>query len=162
MVNVPSGVLIDEEGTIVRWDEGTYSREFQAGTMTIGTNLYRPIVEDWVAKGSDSPYLQTPEQLSHWLRRRSSPEARADAYFRLASYHFEAGNQEAAERYWAEAQALNPDSWNYHRQDWSFTPAEANRNWFQKVQTLGDKPYYAPIELPEGVSPPEDAADGDN
>lgn len=44
------------------------------------------------------------------------------------------------------AQALNPDSWNYHRQDWSFTPAEAGINWQRKVQTLGDKPYYRPID----------------
>ncbi|MCZ6618701.1 MAG: redoxin domain-containing (seleno)protein, partial [Gammaproteobacteria bacterium] len=43
------------------------------------------------------------------------------------------------------AQRLNPDSWNYHRQDWSFTPEEAGANWQKKAQAL-TKPYYEPIE----------------
>ncbi|MGH9141580.1 MAG: hypothetical protein ACRD2I_10635 [Vicinamibacterales bacterium] len=25
------------------------------------------------------------------------------------------------------AQTLNPDDWNYHRQEWSFTPSEAGK-----------------------------------
>ena len=30
----------------------------------------------------------------------------------------------------------------------AFTPEQATANWMKKVQTLGGKPYYAPMDLP--------------
>ena len=67
-------------------------------------------------------------------------------------YFHQQGDEERANRYWEAAQKLNPDSWNYHRQDWSFTPEVANQNWYRKVQKLGDKPYYEPLDLPEAAA----------
>lgn len=52
-----------------------------------------------------------------------------------------------ANSYWERAEELFPDSWNYARQDWSFTPEEAGRNWSEKVDGLGNTPYYAPLDL---------------
>ena len=49
-----------------------------------------------------------------------------------------------------QEQALNPDDWNYHRQDWSFTPGEAGAKWMEKFQKL-EEPYYPKLELkPKG------------
>ena len=42
------------------------------------------------------------------------------------------------------AQQLNPDDWNYHRQDWSFGQ-NAGRKWLEKFQKT-DKEYY-PLDI---------------
>jgi len=55
LVNVPSGVWIDEQGKIMRINEGTYAKEHMNGAW--GTNDYVPIVRDWVAKGADSEHV---------------------------------------------------------------------------------------------------------
>ena len=54
--------------------------------------------------------------------------------------------------YWERAQALAPDNWNYHRQDWNLTEGLAGPKYREKRGALGDKPYYAPLEAP----PPAD------
>ena len=61
------------------------------------------------------------------------------------------GDEAKANHYWEIAQALNPDSWNYARQDWSFTPEQAGENWAEKFQTLEGRPYYKPIEGLDGA-----------
>lgn len=150
LVNVPTGILIDEEGVIVRIDEGAYTQEYSAGTFTFGTDDYVPIIRDWVAKGSDSTYVLSPDQLPDLVAVGRDDRGLADAHFRLGTYLEEQGHHEAAREQWGEAQRLQPESWNYHRQEWSYTPAEHGPKWFQKVQAQGDKPYYAPMVLPEG------------
>lgn len=148
MVNVPTGVLIDEEGTVVRFDEGTYTREYSAGNLTFGTDDYLPIVRDWVAKGADSEYVQEAADIASAVGQPSDAEARADAAFRLAT-HFELqGDRERAVTYWRQAQELHPESWNYHRQEWSYDPGTHGAKWFQKFQELEGKPYYAPLNKP--------------
>ena len=153
MTNVPTGVMIDEEGRVVRFDEGTYTRTYQAGALSFGTDEYVPILRDWVEKGAASELVFSPEQMAERLPRRDRAELAADAHFRMASYLVAQGERDAAESHWAEAQRLHPESWNYHRQDWSFTPAEAGPNWIRKFQSLEGEPYYAPLEKP-GETPP--------
>ncbi len=54
-----------------------------------------------------------------------------------------------AKQYFAEAESLDPNNWNIHRQDWALTDKKAqNRNWRSKVTKL-KKPYYAPLDLPK-------------
>ncbi len=39
-----------------------------------------------------------------------------------------------AKKYFAQAEALDPNNWNIHRQDWALTDKKAqNRNWLMKV-----------------------------
>ena len=76
----------------------------------------------------------------------------ADVNFKLGVYFHVAGDEERANKYWETAEKLNPDSWNYHRQDWSFTPKEANKNWVKKVGQLNGKDYYVPLKLPKAES----------
>lgn len=150
MVNVPTAVLIDEEGQVVRHDEDAYSQEYRTGSMVFGNDRYVEVVRDWVANGPDSIYAQSGSEATAPLREISDEEESADAYFRMAVHFFLSGDEERAGRYWDRAQELNPDSWNYHRQDWSFLEAsETGRNWIQKFRALGDKPYYRPLDLPE-------------
>jgi hypothetical protein len=147
---VPTDVLIDEEGVMVRHDEDAYSKVHSMGTFEFGNDRYRPVVLDWVANGADSVYAKSPEEVTAPLRGGTDSEAQADALFKLGVYFYQAEGEELANQYWDEAQALHPVSWNMHRQDWSFlASAETSRNWLSKVQSLQGKPYYRPLELPE-------------
>lgn len=143
-MNVPSAVWIDEQGRVRRIDEGTYATTHNMGDFEFGRTDYAPMVADWVAKGEDSTYLNPPGALK--IAARSDDEQRAEAAFQLGNFFKAASDPARAEKYWAMAQSLNADSWNYHRQDWSFTPDEAGANWQKKVETLDGKPYYKPIE----------------
>jgi len=146
-VNVPSAAWIDEQGRIVRINEGTYAKTHKLGTLTIGTDDYTPALRDWVEKGDKSPYVWNSKQVTEKIRRKSSDEAKAEAVFALGTYFYDHQDKEKADQYWKQAQALFPDSWNMHRQDWAIVdPANAGRNWQQKYQSL-TKPYYADLEL---------------
>ena len=148
MVNVPTGVWIDEEGRIVRWNEGTYAAKHNINGLAFGTDRYAPAVRDWVEKGAKSEFAMTPETIAERFTAPTEDESLAEPTFRLGVYFHQAGDEDRANRYWEEAQRLNPDSWNYHRQDWSFTPEEAGPNWVKKVRQLDGKPYYEPLDLP--------------
>ena len=154
LVNVPSGIWVDEEGKIVRINEGTYAAEHKIGTLVFGSDIYPKAVMDWIEKGAKSEFVWTPEQVKQNLIPRTADGEKAESTFKLGVYFHEKGDKERAEKYWKEAERLNPDSWNFHRQDWSFTPNEANVNFFKKVRTLGDKPYYKPMQLPGEAPPP--------
>ena len=147
LVNVPSAVWIDEEGQVVRINEGTYAKSHKMGSFEFGTDEYLPAVLDWAENGSDSKYVWPADKVASKIRPRSSDESMAEAHFKLANFYFLGDDQERANAHWDKAQALHPDSWNIHRQDWSFLdPAETNRNFGAKRAAL-TKPYYAPLEL---------------
>ncbi len=146
-VNVPSAAWIDEQGRIVRINEGTYAKSHKLGPRTIGTDEYTPALRDWVAKGADSEYVWSKEQVAGKIRGKSSDEAKAEAMFQLGAYFHQQQNKVKAEQYWTQAQALFPDSWNIHRQEWAIDePQNAGTNWAEKMRGL-KKPYYADLEL---------------
>lgn len=153
MVNVPTGVWIDEEGVIVRPNEVAYSRATEltlsGKTLSAAGDEYVAALRDWVANGADSVYAMTPDEIARKTVPRSNDEALAEAHFQLGVHFNAAGNQELANKHWEAAERLRPDSWNYHRQDWSFTPKEANENWMKKFLELGDQEYYEPLQLPK-------------
>ena len=124
LVNVPSGIWIDEEGRVLRINEGAYTGFQKIGSSTTD---YLPLVRDWAANGAKSPYIWSAQEMAKRIRKPSSDEA-------------------LARRYWEKAQALAPDNWNYHRQDWISTEGLAGPKFRAKRSALGDKPYYAPIE----------------
>lgn len=147
LVNVPSGVWIDEEGRVVRIDEGTYTKAAKVLGNTIGHDGYVPALRDWVAKGEQSEFIMSPEEVTSNIRPRSSDEELAEPTFKLANHFYREGNMEAANTYWDKAQTLSPESWNFHRQDWSFLEMkDTMKNFMGKVNGLGDKDYYAPMD----------------
>jgi hypothetical protein len=148
MVNVPSGVWIDEAGRIVRPPEVAYSKEQKVLGTVIGDNRYIAGLHDWVKNGAASKFVMSPEKLASKLSERNPKQRLADAHFKLGVYFQQAGDGQSAQTHWQQAQQLNPDSWNYHRQDWSFDSPTAMRKWFSKFRALDGKPYYEPLELP--------------
>ena len=143
--NVPSAVWIDEEGYVRRIDEGAYATVHKSGDFEFGRNDYAPMVVDWVKQGDASAHLPSRGELQ--LQSRTAEAARAEPLFKLGVYFLQHDDEATARKYWVEAQKLNPESWNYHRQDWSFTSEEqAGANWVKKFQALEGKPYYKPID----------------
>lgn len=153
-VNVPSSAWIDEEGRIVRIDEGTYAKihEFGEGDQAIsfGTDVYTPALKDWVAKGADSEYVQSAETVTGNIRQHSAEQLKADAAFRLGNLFRAHGQVEKAEHYWEMARELNPDSVNFIRQNLTLTEEGSAGETFQKM--MGEyvsqgREYYRPLDI---------------
>jgi peroxiredoxin len=143
LVNVPSGIWVDEQGQVVRINEGTYTGITKIGSSTTD---YLPLVHDWVAKGAQSRYIWSSQAMANRIRKPSSDETLADPTFKLGVYFFER-DEALARKYWERAQALAPDNWNYHRQEWIGTEGIVGPKYRAKRGALGDKPYYAPLDI---------------
>ena len=154
---MPTGVWIDERGKVVRPGEPawTTSRTQMYGGKPLVTEgaEYVAAVRDWVANGDRSTYALSDAAFAARVKARSPKEMDADASFALAVWFHNHNNAALAKKYFEQAQTLNPDDWNdhrqdwnYHRQDWSFTPGDAGAKWMEKFQKL-ETPYYPTLEL---------------
>jgi len=145
------GIWIDEKGRVVRPAEPAWTESrtdnFGGKAIVIEGAQYVAALRDWVKNGDRSVYALSDEEFARRVKPRSAAEMEADASFKLAVYFHDNGNQELAAKYFEHAQQLNPDDWNYHRQEWSFTPKEAGKKWMDKFQKL-DTPYYPKLEMP--------------
>ena len=149
-INVPTGVWIDERGRVVRPAEPawTTSRTDLIGgkPLVIEGDPYVAALRDWVVNGERSRYALSDEEFAKRVKPRSPAEMEAEASFKLAVWFQQAGDSGLAATHFERAQQLNPDDWNYHRQEWSFTPGEAGKRWMEKFQKL-DQPYYPTLDM---------------
>ena len=146
LVNVPSGVWIDEEGMIVRINEGTYAKSYGA----FGTDEYAPIVKDWARNGADSPYVWDKDKVKDRIFQRTPEAEKAQPAFRLGTYYYAQENDAKADLYWNMAQELDPDSWNYLRQDIHYEEGgSAGPEWRERLANEAGRgeTYYAPLEI---------------
>jgi len=153
-VNVPSAAWVDEDGRIVRIDEGTYSKVHEIGegeqAITFGNDVYTPALKDWVAKGADSEFVQSAATVTGKIREHSFDQLKADAAFRLANLFRAHGQKAQAEQYWDLAQELNPDSINFIRQNLTLTEEGSAGETFMKLMgeyANSGKDYYRPLDL---------------
>ena len=153
-VNVPSSAWIDEAGTIVRIDEGTYSKMHSFGegdkAISFGSDVYTPALKDWVAKGDASEYVQAATTVAGNIRDHSFDQLMADAAFRLGNLFRSHGHNAKAEQYWDMAQSLNPDSINFIRQNLTLTEEGSGGETFMKL--MGEyvnqgKDFYRPLDI---------------
>lgn len=173
VVNVPSGIWIDERGLIVRppepafpWRPRQPSEELlaqlpaiaveqlrEAEKMRIEPERYVAALRDWVAHGSDSQYALSPEEVIARSRPRDEARARAAACFELGECLRHAGHQEHAARWFREAHRLDPTNWTYKRQAWSLADPlqgpteEYESDWLTDVRNIGAENYYPPLDL---------------
>jgi hypothetical protein len=152
--NVPAGIWVDEEGTIVRPPETAYpafpafaqidvddpavqARLEPAALarlrtvvphlkkMRIDPEAYVAALRDWVANGAASRFALSPQEVLERSRPRPPQEAEAAAAFALGQHLHAAGHADAAVRWWRRSHALQPDNWTYRRQAWTFAdPAQ--------------------------------------
>lgn len=125
------------------------NQELKIGGKVIRTqgDEYVAALKDWVSKGNKSEFAMSDDEYRRRMKGRSPEEGEAEASFKLAVSLHQKGQPELAQKWWLRAQKLNPESWNYHRQDWSFT-TDAGKRWMDKFQkSTGD--YYPPLVLKE-------------
>ena len=182
VVNIPNGVWIDEDGMIVRPAETapTLRREApapaggmelpdravaiftEAAKIQTDPQAYDAALRDWVAKGADSEFALSPDEVVARSRPRSADESLGQAHFEMASHLELHGDHEGAVRHFREAHRLVPGNFSYRRQAWSLEPsvegplarfwqgpapgAEADwpyeSEWLADVQAKGAENYY--------------------
>lgn len=155
-VNVPSAAWIDEEGHIVRSNEGVYPAEttikFGLGKVRLGDNAFAQATRDWIERGADSEHVWSSVDLASRLKPIDDDALLAEATFKLALYFEAAGDSERALKHFAAAQELAPDNWNYHRQGWTHKgTVYAYLQVLKRTNNLRkhtDKSYYDPMGLP--------------
>lgn len=160
LVNVPSGVWIDEQGRVVRPGEPSWSTNqtfnvlnAQGKPIVAEGEKYVAALRDWVEKGDRSQYALSDEAFTARVTPRSQAEMEADASFKLAVWFQQAGQNDRASVYFDRAQRLNPNDWNYHRQHWNFEGQASGEKFRDKVRKL-ETPYYPTLELEKKVTTP--------
>ena len=173
VVNVPTGVWIDEAGIIVRppepafpWRPRQPSDELlaqlpaiaaeqlrEAQKIQIDPEPYVAALRDWVEHGSDSRYALTPEEVVARSGPRGEDRARAAACFELGQHLQRQGKAADAVRWFREAHQLHPENWTYKRQAWSLADPlqgptdEYDSDWLTEVRKRGVENYYPAVEL---------------
>lgn len=174
IVNVPTGVWIDEEGLLVRPPEPAFParpafldqplpetvnprlREVltEARKLTMDGDRYAAALRDWVEKGAASRYALAPDEVVRRLGERSTDVCLGAAHFELGQHLARGGQHSAlAVAHFKEAHRLQPRNWAHKRQAWSLVDRTQSPNeiyptgWLEEVRALGADSYYPRLEL---------------
>jgi len=113
MVNVPTGVWINEEGRMVRPNEVAFVDDRFKTFTGLDSEPYLTALRDWVEKGEKSAYAMSEVRLLDKLNANDSSMILAAAEFGLGEYLYQSGHLPEAVPHFRNAQRLNPKSWNY-------------------------------------------------
>jgi hypothetical protein len=174
IVNVPTGVWIDEEGTIVRPPEPAFPgrvvlAEFgipegapprmvemlqEAAKIKVEPERYLEALRDWVENGAESRYALAPDEVVARSTPRPPEVSQAAASFELAQHLHREGHTDDAVHWFREAHRLQPGNWTYKRQAWELVdpimqgPSEHYEgDWLSDVRQIGAENYYPPVDL---------------
>jgi hypothetical protein len=174
IVNVPSGVWIDEQGVIVRPPEPAFPGRVgfldvklppdlpprlteilkETTKMRIDPPRYLAAVRDWTENGSTSEFALEPAEVMERSAPRPAEVSEAAASFELGQHLHRTGHPDDAVQWFREAHRLQPGNWTYKRQAWSFIdpvlqgPSEQYEgDWLKDVREIGAENYYPPVDL---------------
>ena len=173
IVNVPSGVWIDEQGMIVRPPEPAHPRRPEyldravpadaspaererielVKALHVEAERYVAALRDWASshKGAESRYALSPDEVMRRSRPRLIGEATAAAHFTLGQALYARGAQAAAIEHFREAHRLQPTNWTYRRDAWSLAGADRDAvygtSWVDEIKREGVENYYPPLRL---------------
>lgn len=171
VVNVPSGMWIDENGCIVRPPEPAFSarlagidqeipadappevaeRRRDLKKLRMEPEKYVAALRDWVARGARSPYALVPAEVLRRSRPRPLAEATAAAHFELAQHLYRHGRAEGAVAHFRAAHRLQPHNWTYKRQAWNLddgpTKHYAGDLYTEVKQIGGFANFYPALEM---------------
>src|SRR4051812_27628721 len=166
------GVWIDEAGILVRPPETArpgksvlremmrgqkvpedlppYVLEMLAETAKIRVKpeRYAAALRDWAAKGAESEYALSAEEVVERSRPRPPELSEAAAHFALGQPRRRVGDVDAGRAHFRAAHRLDPGNWTYRRQAWSFEdplqgPSEHyDSDWLSDVKASGAENYY--------------------
>ena len=160
LVNEPQAIWIDEQGRIARPPETAGSTDhfrrmdLETRTMTpedqaerlAARQAYLDAVRAWVATGAHA----LPADVARASLPKVTPEiAEARARFRLGLWLRANGRTVEGDLQMAEASRLHPQSWSLWRQaaDLDEVGKASGPEFWKRVQSLGDRPYYPPAKL---------------
>jgi hypothetical protein len=174
VVNVPTGMWIDERGTIVRPPEPAFPGRAviaelpipkeapprltemmqEAAKIRIDPAAYVAALRDWADNGPDSPYALAPDEVVARSAPRPPAASRAAACFELGQHLHRTGHPDDAVGWFREAHRLQPENWTYKRQAWELIdpilqgPSEQyDGDWLSDVRAIGPENYYPPVDL---------------
>jgi hypothetical protein len=169
IVNVPSGVWIDEQGILVRPPETAYARRpafldrepkpdeppsaAEVRKLRIDAERYVGALRDWVAHGSSSRFALAPDEVIRRSRGRTVEQSTAAAHFELAQHLVRIGRHDQAVPHFRAAHRLQPENWTYKRQAWSMAdPGQGptalyDGDWLSDVRKIGAENYYPALEM---------------
>jgi hypothetical protein len=175
MTNVPFGIWIAEDGTIVRPPEVAFGprqsndgnpdqssyiaqlperqrRIIEAMTANIGeTGRYAEAVRDWARNGGASRYVLSETEVVERSRPCPPEFGLAAAHFDLAQHLHRAGFPRDAVEHFQEAHRLDPTNWSYHREALSLVdPAWGpvyERDMLSEVEAVGTATFYPPLDI---------------
>ena len=171
VVNVPSGIWIDEAGVIVRPPEPAHPRRPAfldrivppeasptererielVKALHIEAERYVAALRDWSEHGGASRYALSPDEVVRRSRPRPIDEATAAAHFALGQALYARGAQAAGIEHFRDAHRLHPTNWTYRRDAWSLAGADREAlygtSWVDEVKRQGVENYYPPLRL---------------
>jgi len=156
MVNVPTGVWINEKGAIVRPNEVAFVDDRFKPFTGMDAAPYVNALKDWAEKGDKSAYVMSEDKLRDKLAANDPSIGLAAAEFGLGEQLYKGGHSTEAIPHFKEAQRLNPKSWNYKRQAWALSDAKRDygTTFKDEVDKIGgSKVYYPPPDLPGEKKP---------
>jgi tetratricopeptide (TPR) repeat protein len=109
MVNVPTGVWINEQGRIVRPNEVAFVDDRFKKFSGLDSEPYLNALKDWVEKGDKSAYVMSEDHLREKLTAQDPNIAQGAAEFGLGEQLYKSGHQTEAIAHFKEAQRLNPN-----------------------------------------------------
>lgn len=171
VTNVPMGVWIDEDGTLVRPPEVAHPgtsvlRDMvakhgiptegppiiaeqlrEAGKIRVDPARYGNALRDWAANGAASRHVLSPEEVVERSRPRPPEASQAAAHFELG-VHLRETDVEASREHFRAAHRLDPGNWTYKRQAWVLEdpfqgPTEHyDSDWVTEIRARGAETYY--------------------
>jgi hypothetical protein len=165
VINIPNGVWIDEEGTIVRPAEPASPHppsaerpyrpaeglpEHMNEVLDEASRIkvdgrYVDMLRDWARQGAGSQYALEPEDVVRRSRPRDRAAAEGQAHLELGAALWARDDHRGAEAHWREAHRLDPMNFTAKRQAWSLAAPEAGafaRYWQGPVEGHeADWPY---------------------
>lgn len=139
IVNVPMGLWIDEDLTIVRPAEFAWPGEVEgagqaqlpdeipermmamagaAAQISVDRSFFLDGLRDWAQNGSASSYVLDADTVLGGSVERTADCSAAAAHFELAQRLHRDGAEDAAVEHFRSAHRLDPDNWTYKRQAW--------------------------------------------